>query len=283
LPDIISLRNGNSHCTIAPSVGGSLASWAMGDQHMLRPTANIGDPLEMASFPLVPYSNRIAEAHFDWEGEAFFLQPHKIAAPHAIHGVGWQRKWLTGSRFPNSVKLYLAHEGDSDWPWPFFAEQEITVGPDSLKLDLSIRNIADRNLPMGFGHHPYFDSAGASLQFDADSFYSASKDGLPVKPEQQTSATSFGDGKKIRDSHFDNLYGRWSGTARIEWVDREYALEIDSDLPHAVVYTPADEGYFCFEPVPHINNALNRADGDMAIIAPGDRYTASITFRAVPA
>jgi len=66
-------------------------------------------------------------------------------------------------------------------------------------------------------------------------------------------------------------------------VDREYALEIDSDLPHAVVYTPADEDYFCFEPVPHINNALNRADGDMPIIAPGDSYTASITFRAVPA
>ncbi len=136
---------------------------------------------------------------------------------------------------------------------------------------------------MAFGHHPYFDSAGASLRFDAANFYTASEAGLPVEPEKQTSATSFSDGKKVRDSHRDNLYGLWSGSARIEWVDREYALEIDSDLPHAVVYTPADAAHFCFEPVPHINNALNRADGDMPITAPGNIFTASITFRAVPA
>ena len=281
LSDIIQIKNGVSHCTIAPSVGGSIASWVMGDQPMLRRATNAADPLGMASFPLVPYSNRIAAACFDWDEETFFLQPHKIAAPHSIHGVGWQRQWLTESQSPNSVKLYLAHKGDNDWPWPFHAKQEVSVGPDSLRLKLSIRNTAERNLPMGFGHHPYFDSAGASLRFDAASFYGASEDGLPGEPEQQTSNTSFGGGREIRDSHFDNLYGAWSGNALIEWMGRAYALEIISDLPHAVLYTPSNEDYFCFEPVPHINNALNRSDGDMPIIAPGESYTASITFRAI--
>jgi aldose 1-epimerase len=40
---------------------------------------------------------------------------------------------------------------------------------------------------------------------------------------------------------------------------------------------------FCFEPVPHVNNAINRRDPDhgMPVIAPGKSFSSSIFFRAV--
>jgi galactose mutarotase-like enzyme len=40
---------------------------------------------------------------------------------------------------------------------------------------------------------------------------------------------------------------------------------------------------FCFEPVPHINNALNLVDREpaMPIVAPGKAFNASVRFRAV--
>ena len=47
------------------------------------------DPLQFASFPLVPFSNRIADGRFEWDGEQIEIDPNFAPEPHAIHGVGW--------------------------------------------------------------------------------------------------------------------------------------------------------------------------------------------------
>jgi aldose 1-epimerase len=54
-------------------------------------------------------------------------------------------------------------------------------------------------------------------------------------------------------------------------------------LPSAVVCIRNGADGFCFEPVPHINNALNLPDREPAvpIIAPGEAFSASVRFRAV--
>jgi aldose 1-epimerase len=62
-------------------------------------------------------------------------------------------------------------------------------------------------------------------------------------------------------------------------------LEITASeaLPCVVLCIRSDIGGFCFEPVPHVNDALNRRGRDyaMPVIAPGKSFTASIVFRAV--
>jgi aldose 1-epimerase len=52
----------------------------------------------------------------------------------------------------------------------------------------------------------------------------------------------------------------------------------------AVVYIPRNNATFCFEPVPHINNALNRKDGPgLLAVAPGDTWRSFIQMRALRA
>ena len=57
------LTAGASRLTLVPEAGGAIAAWRVGDQRMFYETdiaaAPEWDPLAMASFPLVPYSNRI--------------------------------------------------------------------------------------------------------------------------------------------------------------------------------------------------------------------------------
>ena len=74
-----------------------------------------------------------------------------------------------------------------------------------------------------------------------------------------------------------------SGPVQISWVGRPLRLEIGSNLPAAVVYVPKGGDSFCFEPVPHINNALNLPGHApaMPIIAPGERFEAEIDFKVV--
>lgn len=179
--------------------------------------------------------------------------------------------------------LFLSHPGDHDWPWPFEAEQHIFIGQNWLELRLIAKNTHSAAVPLAFGIHPYFNSKNASLRFEAADFYPSGADNLPLEGHQIGAGNQFEHGRAVSEVDVDNLYGRWLGIARIDWEGERLALEITSDLPHAVVYTPVETDFFCFEPVPHINNAINRSDGDMPVIEPDENFVATIRFCGIPA
>jgi aldose 1-epimerase len=272
---------GESECLLLPHNGGSIGQWNVRGQAMLRRGVSDHDPLGTASFPLVPYSNRIANAQFPWAGEAVSLRSHPIAAPHAIHGVGWQRPWDVTHMSGDRACLSLHHDADDDWPWPFHAEQSVSVGPDWLLIDMTVQSCADQLVPLAFGHHLYFDNSSANLRFSAECIYPVGSDDLPQDPAALDRTSDFSTGLPVQGSALDNCFGGWDGRAEIRWDDREFAVQIEADMPNAVVYTPCGSDYFCFEPVPHISNALSRADGNMPQVAPGQSFAASIHLRAV--
>ena len=278
-----------SVCKLCPELGGSILSWQVGAQNMLRETNDsvIADSnrLGLASFPLVPYSNRIGSAHFAWGGQQIDLIKNFAPEPHAIHGTGWEDAWEAEMVGSDQIILRLSHGGDRRWPWPFDAQQIVTVSPSGLHLDLSCTNRSNATVPLAFGHHPYFDQAGASMAFNAEHIWMSGDDSLPavvVTPEDQF---AFDEKGPVEGRDIDNCYAGWSGRARIEWQGRGLALEIASPMPAAVVYIPKGGDAFCFEPVPHINNALNMPGQEpaMPLIAPNETYHTVIEFRAVAA
>ena len=280
---ILQLARGDSACSLLPLAGGSIGSWRVAGQYMLRAATSQGDPLQAASYPLVPYSNRIMNGRFEWNGRQIRLQPHPIAMPHSIHGVGWLHGWDVVESEADFAVLRYSHVGDADWPWPFLAEQRFKLGPDSLTLDLLARNLADEAVPLSFGHHPYFDSAGASLQFTASGFCENGNDDLPVSETAVEGPRNFALARPVGEQPFDNLYTDWHGEAEISWAGRALGLDIESDLPHAQLYVPQGQTFFCFEPVAHRTDSVNRDQGDMPVVAPGETFSASIRFSAVKA
>ena len=283
MTDSVRIASGNSVCTLLPKTGGSIGSWRVDGQAMLRTALDGTDPLQSASFPLVPYSNRIANARFDWHGTPVVLRPHPIAAPHAIHGVGWLKAWDVTKINSDSATLTLNHNPDADWPWPFEAEQHIAVGENWLWISMTIRNLSDVPVPAAFGHHCYFDCQGASIKFMADRFFPSGPDMLPLEAEAVAGPTDFSGGCAVTEHPFDNGFGGWDGKAELSWAERGHRLLIESDMTNVVLFTPSGEDFFCFEPVPHRNNALCRADGDMPLVAPGGLYQSHIRFTAVAA
>jgi aldose 1-epimerase len=85
----------------------------------------------------------------------------------------------------------------------------------------------------------------------------------------------------------DHCYAGVTGPVRLRWAGRPNALNIMSspELSAAVVYVPKGGDAFCFEPVPHINNALNLPGHKpaMPVIAAGESFAARIEFHAVAA
>jgi aldose 1-epimerase len=278
---------GDSVCTLCPELGGSILSWQVGGQNILRHTSDAafagGSRLDFASFPLVPYSNRIGQATFEWNGRQIVLTKNFAPEPHAIHGTGWVDAWEAEMVGPDKIILRLSHKADNRWPWAFDAEQVITITSDGLRLELSAYNRSDEAAPLGFGHHPYFDQTGAHMEFKALRVWMSGDEGLPTDVATPGVQYGFGTMGAIEGRNIDHCYAGWSGQTRIEWAERKYALEIISPMRAAIVYIPKGGDAFCFEPVPHINNALNMPGEEpaMPVIAPGEAYRSVIEFRAV--
>jgi aldose 1-epimerase len=287
---MLTLKHADACCTIHPELGGGLTRWTIGDQPLLRTAdaASIenGDLLGMSTFPLVPYSNRIKHGQFEWDGQRFQLKPNFAPELHAIHGVGWQRAWTVSELTDSAATLTLKHSADENWPWPFEAEQRITIDDSRLVLALSVRNCADHAVPLAFGHHPYFDAVGASLRFAASSVWIAGTDSLAIQPVVPQGQFDFTEFAPVEGRDIDHCYAGIRGTTHIIWRDRPLALEIVSTplLDAAVVYIPDKGSAFCFEPVPHINNALNVPGGhpQMPVVPEGERFAVTITLRAFP-
>lgn len=283
----IELRAGEAVCEICPEIGGSITRWTIDGQDMFRraDAAAIKDrqPLGMSSFPLVPYSNRIGFGRFEWGGIDIGLTPNFPPEPHAIHGTGWTSVWSVEQSGADAIILRHRHDADAYWPWAFEAEQHIMLSPKGLVLQLRARNLSDQTVPLAFGHHPYFDSEGATLSFQAEEVWQTGNDGLPSCSEAPAGMFDFTSGEPVQGRILDNGFAGWDGKAQIHWDNRPLRLEIEADMQAAVVYVPEGDKYFCFEPVPHIINALNlpRHSPPMPMGAPGARHMHQICFKAL--
>lgn len=284
---VTELRAGDAVCAICPEIGGSIARWAIGEQEMFRRAADEIDAmppaLGMASFPLVPYSNRIGFGRFNWRDRDVNVALNFPSEPHAIHGTGWINTWIAEPSGPSAIIMRCRHDADDNWPWSFEAEQHIMLSPESLSLRLVVRNLSDQSVPLAFGHHPYFDSEGATLSFNAGQVWDTGIDGLPSYPQTPQGVFDFANGEPVKGRILDNCYAGWDGKASIAWTGRPRGLEIEADMQAAIVYAPDGESYFCFEPVPHIINALNLPSHQpqMPMVAPGGSFQSSLHFKAI--
>lgn len=287
--DIVTLSHGTDRCDVVPALGGSIAAWTANGQGMMRPASALGiaagDPFAMASFPLVPYSNRIGDGSFEWDGKRIALARNFSPESHAIHGVGFDRPWQLRTRAADSVTIVLNHRPGASWPFAFEAQQRITLGEGWLAIEMSAVNLAERAVPLAFGHHPYFPRAGALLKFRAQGVWLNGEDGLPSLLMKPFDKFDYSNAMSVTRGDIDHCFVGWDRKAEVHWSDRPLALEITASegLPCAVVCIRSDIDGFCFEPVPHMNDAVNRrGDGHgMPVIAPGESFSASIRFRAV--
>jgi aldose 1-epimerase len=287
--EILTLTHGAARCNMLPQVGGSIGSWSVNGQEMLRPASEAGiaarNPYATAGFPLVPYSNRIGQASFEWRGKSVALARNFSPEPHAIHGVGFERPWQVQTRSSDSALLRLMHRPDAAWPWAFEARQRITLSDDLLVLEFVAVNLESQAVPLAFGHHPYFPRSDARLTFHAHGVWLVGDDGLPCELAQPAGQFDFSRGAAVENADIDHCFTGWNGVAIIAWPDKALALAITGsrELSSAVLYIRRGLDAFCFEPVAHINNALNRADREssMPVIAPGESFEASIRFRAI--
>lgn len=291
---MLTLRAGAASLVLAPEIGGSIVGWVLGRLPIMRraaPEAIIeGNARGLASFPLVPYSNRIAHGRFDFAGTGHQLALNFGDHPHAIHGIGWQSAWSVEAVAADSARLSLTHSADVRWPFAFRATQDFVLTEDTLTVGMAIENTGADPAPAGLGLHPFFPTVHApALHFDADSVWTNGADHLPAERIAVPDAWDHTGGRRVGSAALDNCFAGWRRRADIAWAPPGAILSIEASdvFTHLIVFTPPGADFFCVEPVSHMNDALNRtasvADHGMHTLAPGEALAGTVRFHILDA
>jgi len=87
---IITLRSGNAKLAIIPEVGACITRYCLKTEEqvleLMRPGTQAGitaeDPLEMGCFPLIPFSSRIRNGRFSFQGKQINASKFSTGSAH---------------------------------------------------------------------------------------------------------------------------------------------------------------------------------------------------------
>lgn len=288
---MIELRSGALRLALAPEVGGAVAALERDSFPLFRRThadaLAARDVRGFASYPLVPFSNRIADATLRWDGASYSLPRYLPGHPHAIHGNGWQRPWQVVASELSRATLELEHDATGvragEWPFPYRAQQDFLVTRDAVTMSIALTNTGTQRFPCGFGWHPFFPrSPTTELCFAADAMWETDAGMLPTRLAP-LGPQDFSTARCLADIVLDNCFSGWRPPALVRWPEHGIALAIDADPPcrHIVVYVPSGADHFSVEPVSHMTNAFNRHDSGAAdtgtlVLAPGETFSCTM-------
>jgi aldose 1-epimerase len=290
----IQLENESLRLGLHTGYGGSVVELSArlgGDwlEVMRRP---LSEPLESAShassFVVAPYSNRIRDARFEFEG-----QTHQLRDPerHAMHGDVRNRPVKVAEQSSDRavVRLDSKDHEDINFPFPFTLHTTYALEGATLTSQVELTNTGDRRMPAGFGYHPYFprslvDGEEVELQLSVTGVYPWDGD-LPVPPgppEPLGPGQDFSSQTAL-EAVLDHCFAGWDRKATITWPKRgvRLVLEADEALGHVIVFAPEGKPFFALEPVTNANDGFNllargQEGSGVVVLEPGQSLTAGI-------
>jgi aldose 1-epimerase len=297
---LLTLASGAANVDVAPSAGGAVVAFRWRGLDVLRPTP--GEAVAernarlCASFPLVPFSNRIADARLRVGDETHALHRNMPGHPNAIHGIGFERSWQVAEAHEDRALLALDYDPSRDpdrgWPFAFRTTQHLAVaeraGVASLQMTLAIENVDTRPFPFGLGWHPYFPRHASSvLAFHADGLWETGPTLLPERHAALPAALAFDPPRAIGDTVLDNVFTGFDGVARLDDPRRglRVTVEGDSAASFLVVFIPPGRDFLAIEPVTQMTDAFNRhARGERGtgtrVLPPGGSFSCTMRIRA---
>jgi aldose 1-epimerase len=279
-PELLSLAAGALRLQLSPSIGGGIMSLAREqdgrrDELLRKCNGSSENVLELGSFPLVPFVNRIRDGVFTFRGREVRLAPNMPGDISPLHGQGWLGAWTVEASGAAEAVLAFVHQA-GEWPWSYEARQQFALDEHGLSVALTCRNLSQEPMPCGLGQHPYFPCSPATrLDTDVEHVWTIDENVLPVEKVAATGRFDLRD-RAVCGQDLDHGFGGWGGSARMTDPDWPCDLELSSpDASFFQLYSPLDGGVFVAEPVSHANAALNApedqwAELGMRVLEPGE-------------
>jgi len=223
------------------------------------------DLYKLASFAMVPWSNRISQGGFSQGGQFHAMQPNRAGEPYPIHGDGWLQPWQLAQPAADTLVMTLTSRRFDGNPYDYIATQTFRLLEGGLDQSLVVRHLGETPLPYGLGVHPWFPRTPRTrITAPVKGVWLCGADPIPTRHTSSFPPSwNLSEGADANGELIDNGYTGWDGTARIGWP--ETGLELTLAMPElspegdnfCLVYRPPQGPAFCFEPITHPIDAFH--------------------------
>lgn len=264
--DMWRLVAGSAVAEVAPSRGGIVTRFAVGDDEVLYL-----DPLTLADrtqkvrggIPvLFPIAGRLSGDRYQTGGRSY---------PMRQHGLARQAPWSVINVKMSQLTMEFRSDPATRASFPFEFSYRLIVdvgraGFRSLVIESEIENLGKEPMPLHTGLHPYFlvperDKAGVSVEVAASSAY----DNVRGESTEWTGAADFT--ATELDLH---LHGSSSGTATLNVPGKNPRVLTWNDMyTSTVMWTVSLKDFVCVEPWSGPGDALNTGVG-LLTVEPGE-------------
>jgi aldose 1-epimerase len=288
----IALGVGKLRLELSPSIGGAISAFEWIDGAVSRPILRkchspLEKVLDAASFPLVPYVNRIRDGRFRFGRREVRIAPNMAGDASPLHGQGWLNPWTVGEAEERRAVLNFYHQA-GEWPWAYEARQEFALDERGVGLTLICRNLSAEPMPCGLGQHPYMP-CGPHTRLDTrvTDVWTVDEKVLPVDKVPAVGRYDLED-RLVCSQGLDNGFAGWGGEARMSDPDWPYQVRLSSPDAHFFqLYSPSEGGIFVAEPVSQANAALNATEEEwrelgIRVLEPGAEMRLTMRLDIIP-
>jgi len=266
------LASGDSAVTVAPAVGGRIASLVVDGWDVVRRDG--WTDREWGSFVMAPWVGRLRNGRVRWRGRAWDMP--LTEAPHALHGTVVDVPWSVVDTSSSTARLEASL--GPDWPYPGRIVRVIQLGPDRLTDSIEVYADAEP-FPAVLGWHPWFrrralrltdklESAPADIRIRAGSRVDLDMDGLPTGWLVEPRVTPQDD---VLLDVVEPPVIAWAGGPE---------LTLESPEARAWIAYAAHPDGVCLEPLTGLPDGLNRSRlGEPPVAEPGQPLSATFVIR----
>ncbi|MBT0570108.1 aldose 1-epimerase [Curvibacter sp. CHRR-16] len=272
---IVWLSNAQQRLGLVPTLGAGMAAWRcyVGGQWvdlLRRWDGQTTDMYTLASFAMLPWSNRISQGGFDVGPQHYPMQCNRVGEPYPIHGDGWLQAWQCEQPEPHVVEMRLHSRGFQGNPYHYEALQRFVLHEEGLEQVLHVTHLGAQPLPYGLGQHPWFArDPDTVLHTPVQGVWLSGADPIPTAHRTdfppELSDWNPTQGMPAYGTFIDNGFTGWNGVAHIDWPSKGLRLHLrhteTAQRPQAdgycLVYRPSTGPAFCFEPITHPIDAFH--------------------------
>jgi aldose 1-epimerase len=192
--------------------------------------------------PLVPWPNRLADGHYEWDGRQLQVPIDELARRNASHGFTRWLNWQVAARTTSRVTMAQTIHPRPGYPFTLAIEITYEVSDSGLRVSTRACNAGDAPLPYGLGFHPYLRPRAttvddALLRLPARQELEVDERMLPTGAQHEARGfrTARRIGEQRIDACFTDLERDADGLARV--ILDDVTLWLDDHFRYVQVFT----------------------------------------------
>ena len=295
---------GKQKLGLIPTLGGSIAAWQLDRPgfepfDLFRPWDGLDYPAEplrvaQASYPLVPWSNRISQGGFTVNQQFHAIAPNAAGHAYPIHGDGFLQTWEFNQLDTSSLEMRLTSKQFNRNPHHYSATQTFKLVDGGMDQSLTVTHLGDEALPYGLGLHPWLPrNEQTTLRAKVSGVWLSHPDCLPKEHVTDLPSTwDLSAGISAAGSLIDNCFTGWDGTACVTWPGQKLQLTLSQSIDSAevsthsaasnylLVFRKTTGDHFCIEPVSHPIDAFHLpGQPGLQMLEKGASLSLSVSWR----